>query len=310
MADTTATCSSTSLAHDEPLFATASLVRSWLLLEQPGTWGADALGQSGLPTDVAQALHQRSVQHDVRILLLRRPEPDGTTRSDGDGARQCFLTRSAPPDPWVEERTLARVDEVLNIDLAALAAGPRPGLGRPWGGRLYAVCTNSRHDPCCGRLGRPIVQALAGTAGLGAGAVWECSHMGGERFAANLVCFPHGLYFGRLDPPSALTVVAGYERGEIELDHYRGRAGEPFVVQAADHYARQRLGLRGVDDLVYEGHRRAGAGRAEVRFGHPGGGRLWVTVAGSPDPEPRPLTCRAPGAGHPPSWSLVDLREG
>ena len=305
MADTSATCSSTSLAHDEPLFATASLVRSWLLLEQPGTWGADALGQSGVPADVAHALYHRSVEHDVRVLLVRRPEPG----SDGDDRRRCFVGHSAPPDPWMEERTLDTVADVLALDLAEVAADRRPGFGRPREDRLYAVCTNSRHDPCCGRLGRPIVDALAGVAGLGADSVWECSHMGGERFAGNLLCFPHGLYFGRLDPASARAVVAAYEHDEIELDHYRGRAGDPFVVQAAEHFARQRLGLRGVDDLVYEAHRRTGPGRVDVAFARRGGGLLRVGVAGAADPRPRALTCRASDASRPPSWSLVGVTE-
>ena len=28
--------------------------------------------------------------------------------------------------------------------------------------------------------------------------VWQCTHVGGDRFAGNLVCFPEGLFFGRV----------------------------------------------------------------------------------------------------------------
>ena len=32
---------------------------------------------------------------------------------------------------------------------------------------------------------------------------WEVSHIGGDRFAGNLLVLPHGLYYGRLDPAAA-----------------------------------------------------------------------------------------------------------
>ena len=33
-------CSAESVGRDEELFATASLVNTWILFEQPGAWGA------------------------------------------------------------------------------------------------------------------------------------------------------------------------------------------------------------------------------------------------------------------------------
>jgi hypothetical protein len=285
--------------YDEPLVATASLVRSWLLLEQPGPWGSDALRQSELPPEVAGILHDRSSEHDVRVLLLRRTAP-------GADSRSCFVGYSAPPDPWMEERVLADEGQVLGLDLAALAVGRRPGFGAPRREPLYAVCTNSRHDPCCGRLGRPIARALVDVVG---DAVWECSHLGGERFAGNLVCFPHGLYFGRLEPDSAAQVVASYERGMIELDHYRGRAGDPFVVQAAEFFARRHHALRGVDDLRYQGHRGAGSGMVDVTFARSDGSPLEVRVGRRRDPRGRALTCHSSTPSQPPTYSLLSLPE-
>ena len=42
-------CSAESLGREEELFATASLVNTWILFEQPGAWGPDALTESGFP---------------------------------------------------------------------------------------------------------------------------------------------------------------------------------------------------------------------------------------------------------------------
>ncbi len=315
MADAPVTsCASLSLAREEPLLATASVVRSWLLVEQPGPWGADALRQSALPDDVADILHDRSTTHDVRVVLLRRPQVRAVRgavteeRLDeaevGDGSRECFVVHSGPGDPWMEQHRLATAQDLLTVDFASVAAGRRPGVGALSGGPVYLVCTNSRHDPCCGRLGRPTASALAAVAG---DSVWECSHIGGERFAANLVCLPHGLYFGRVEPADGPRIAAAYERGEIELDHYRGRAGDPFVVQAAELLARRRHGLRGIDDLRPIGHAAVDPDAVEVVFATPDGGRVEAVVRRTADPGPRLLTCHSAQAGRPWTYALLAL---
>jgi hypothetical protein len=287
------------VANQEPLFATASLVRSWVLLEQSGPWGLDALRQSDVPDAVAASLHDLSVRRDVRVLLIRRPGLE-------DGQR-CYVAHSAGPDPWVEERTLSGASDLLGLDWEAVAEGRRPGFGVLRTDPLYLVCTNSRHDACCGRLGRPTARALADAVG---GWAWECSHMGGERFAANMICLPHGLYFGRLDPRSAPEVAALHQHGQIDLDHYRGRAGDPFLVQAAEFFARRQLELRGIDDLLYESRRALGVDMVEVGFSRPRGASITVRVARAPDPQPRALTCHSPVLSSPWTYWLLGMSEG
>ena len=103
------------------------------------------------------------------------------------------------------------------------------------------MCTNGRHDACCATFGRPLTRVLRQRAD--GDNVWECSHIGGDRFAANLVILPEGLYFGRCDDSSAEQVLDDYERGEIHLDHYRGRSALGFYEQAADFFVRRELGL-------------------------------------------------------------------
>ena len=314
MPERSPSCASVSAAGDEPLLATASVVRSWLLLEQPGPWGADALRQSKLPDDVADTLHDRSTTHDVRVVLLRRPPARAERAGTGDeqpeeeevddGSRDAFVVHSGSGEPWMERRRLATAHDVLTLDMAAVTAGRPPGWGSLTREPLYLVCTNSRHDPCCGRLGRPTALAMAAVAG---DAVWECSHIGGERFAANLVCLPHGLYYGRVEPDDAPRIAAAYQRGEIELDHYRGRAGDPFVVQAAELFVRRRHGLRGIDDVRPLAHTPIGTDAVEVVFTTPGGGRYEALVGRTADPNPRLLTCHSDRPGRPWNYTLLAL---
>jgi hypothetical protein len=146
---------------------------------------------------------------------------------------------------------------------------------------LYAVCTHGKRDPCCARRGRPLARAMRAAR---PDETWEIGHIGGHRFAATFLAFPHGLCFGRVPAAHGPEIAAALEDGEIALEHLRGRAGDPPVVQAADVLARRRLGLRGIDEVAVE----AVDGEA-VTLGIPGG-RLRVVVARA-EAEPRPISC-------------------
>ena len=95
--------------------------------------------------------------------------------------------------------------ELLALDLAAVSRGRAPDRcsGRAsWEqveGPLYGVCTHGRHDACCAERGRPVCAALSE---LRPEQTWEVSHIGGDRFAANLVVLPEGLYYGHVEPES------------------------------------------------------------------------------------------------------------
>ncbi|MFP5319678.1 MAG: sucrase ferredoxin [Acidimicrobiia bacterium] len=295
-------CADISAERDEPVWGTASAVRGWVLVEQPGAWGRDALFESRLPPAVAEFLVEEGRPHGVRTVLLRQPD---RPRS---GRRRCFVASSGRPSPWIQHRTVDDPDELLGLDVAAAAAPEPPAFGQPWERPLYLVCTNGRHDPCCARLGRPVVRALLPGRD---DQVWECSHIGGDRFAGNLVCLPHGLYFGRLGPDEAAAVVDAYERGTILLDHFRGRAGDPFAVQAAEYLLRRETGLTGIDDVAPASFERGRIGLTLlVRFTAPDGGfdvKIGVSAAA-----PRQLTCTAPSEARPPAYRLLAInpREG
>ena len=294
-------CSAVSLSQGEPLQATASMVRSWVLVEHPGAWGPAALSESGLAPHVSDGLAALGKEHRFRVLLLRRPV------RPSDSSRHCFVAHSGRHWRWIEERVVRDLDELLDVDFSPLAEGRPVGFGAPRRAPLYLVCTNGRHDPCCANLGRPVARALHKRSD---GAVWESSHYGGDRFAGNLVVLPHGLYFGRLSPDDAHRVVDAYERGIVDLDNYRGRAGEPFAAQAAEFYVRRQEALVGVDDLLVTGFRRLGGGVVEVRLDGPGGRAYEVTVQVRLADEPRPLSCNGPGPERPPTYALVNLRAG
>jgi hypothetical protein len=138
---------------------------------------------------------------------------------------------------------------------------------------------------------------------------WEVSHLGGDRFAANLLVLPRGDYFGRLEPEDAEPLATGYEAGQIDLAHYRGRSTHPRLVQAAEHFARESQGLTGLDDLAVADYRRADGDRAHVLFDGPNG-LIGVQVEAVHRAERPYLTCRADQPGDAVGYELVSITPG
>lgn len=289
-------CSTESAERDEPMLGTASTVRSWLLLEHPGPWGRDALRDGRLPDGVGNALGDRAERAGVRVLLVRRVG----RRAVSDTT--AFAIRSGPEEPWIYRIRLRRLEEALALDLDGLGRGERPGRGEPHAAALFLVCTHGRHDTCCAERGRPLAEALASAF---PDETWECSHFGGDRFAGNLLVFPHGFYFGRVGPDEGSGVVAAYLGGRLDLAHLRGRSCRRMRVQAAEHLLRERKGLDGIDDVELEGASMTHDG-VKARF-RTSAGRFEVRLAREPSSDARRLTCRSGRDERPPAYRALAI---
>jgi hypothetical protein len=297
-------CATLSRALTEAQYGTASVVRGWVLLEQPGPWGREAVTESRLEPALAAELDRAAEAAHLRLLLIRRPG-----RRGGPGDRRtgqaCFVAHTSQAGRWLERRDLDDPAELLELDLAAVVAGKRPRFGEAVDEPVYLVCTNGRHDRCCATYGRPAALALAASHG---DLIWESSHVGGDRFAGNLVCLPGGHYFGRVGPDEAARVVDWHLAGAIDLDHYRGCCVDPPVVQAAEWFARTATGRVGLDDLAFTSRDRLGGGVQAVRFDGPGG-RVRVLLRATRDAEPRLLTCHSARPEPPLTFDLLEVAE-
>jgi len=295
-------CATESLAREEPMAGTASRVQRWLIVEQPGAWGRDAVRTSGLDATVAEALEAHAAGHRVRALVARRT---GDRRRSGD--RTVFLAHSGVERAWLEQLTLPadRPDTLLDIDLGVTAFPDPPGLGRPGPPTLHMVCTNGRHDPCCADRGRPVVRALVEAH---APDVWEVSHVGGDRFAANIVCLPDGTYYGRVQPDEAAALLAEHRAGLIALDRYRGRSCHPPAVQVAEWHARRHLGERRLDGItVVSTEPGPGEGTVVVVLEPRGRGDALAVVLRRERAAPAQLTCHVHRESQPWAYRMVDL---
>jgi hypothetical protein len=166
--------------------------------------------------------------------------------------------------------------------LVGVLAAAAPG--SPSAEPIYLVCTHGRHDTCCAVRGRPVAAALAERF---PDRTWECTHVGGDRFAANLVLLPHGLYYGQVAPPLAVDLVTRYARGEVFPTLLRGRTSLGPAAQAAQHHARLATGEAGVDSLPVLAVAQLDAVTWTVRLRGPGGAPVTVTSRSPAEPPGR-----------------------
>ena len=285
-------CSAISRTREEPLTATASRVERWLLVEHRGSWGPQSVPSSRLPQAAARALARTAEAARARLLMVRRPA--GIAGAPG---RQVFAVDSRPGAERVLRRHVATDAELLRL-------GFGDGEGwEPYDGPLYLVCTHGRHDRCCALRGRPVAQALSRRHPE---RTWESSHVGGDRFAANLVVLPEGLYLGRLDGLDVAALVDGLSAGRLPAGHVRGRSSLPLPVQAAQAFAREALQRWGTDELRLVEQTGAGQDAWRVRLAEPDV-EVVVRYDRRGDGDARTLTCGAEEAKRAPVFRQVSL---
>jgi hypothetical protein len=283
-------CAPSAERRGDPRYGTAVPVPRWLLVEQPGAWGREALLESEVDTGVAAALQEKADAAGVRVVLIRRPG-----RRSASTFRRWAVVDSRAGHERVGWGRWRRDPDLLEVPL-----------DEPVGdddGAVYLVCAHGRHDACCAIRGRPVAEALAQ---LRPERTWECSHVGGDRFAANLVALPHGLYYGHVTPGTVGGLVTAYERGEVDPTWLRGRSAFAAPAQAAQHHARLALGETALDALRPVGMLELDRRTWRVRMAAPGGGHLLVTVRAGADPAVR-LTCSSRIAEQARTWELVAL---
>jgi (2Fe-2S) ferredoxin len=214
----------------------------------------------------------------------------------------CYVASTGPGRAWLARVPLAELKDLLDLDLGAIANGVPPATGERIDGPLYAVCTHGKRDTCCAVNGRPVHRALSR---LAPGRAWEATHLGGHRFAANMLVLPEGLLYGRVDTDNVGDIVERHARGEIVLDRWRGRTAVPQPAQAAEWFARRATGQTGVDDVALA-RIDGGGNRWQVDL-RAGDQRLIVGVEQTATGSAR-LTGCAGDTADPGRWRLVSLR--
>jgi hypothetical protein len=213
------------------LKGTVPQTSTWFLLEHPHPWTEKAFKESAIPAEVkAHINHALETMPFSRLLLIKQ------TRLHSREGLRFFIARSDPRQPTLYEYDLPRIEALCDLDLVLAAT---KGHGKLRSEPLYLVCTNGARDQCCSKFGGGVYRQMREAAG---DAVWQASHVSGHRFAANVLCFPHALYYGFVEPKSANELISAYENNQLILDLFRGRSSYSREVQAAEGFLREETG--------------------------------------------------------------------
>lgn len=280
-------CSAVAEELEEPMIGTVDQRTRWLLVEDRSAWGHDAV------TDVLGAELVAALKGaQVRALLVRRREGDPAA----DAVRRVILVDTA-----AREMSVRAMSSVAELEPSAVASMPVAEFGTPLAEPMFLVCGNGKRDACCALRGRALLGALAARHGERA---WECTHLGGHRFAANLVCLPHGIVYGRVAAADGPGLADAYLAGRIDPSALRGRSAWPPPAQVAEQHVRLADSLRGVGDVELVSVQIEGD-RAEVMLNASGVSRA-VVLHAEPVMPPRATSCRADELEQPLHWRVVE----
>jgi hypothetical protein len=285
-------CSDAARARGDDNTATAARVDVWILVELPITWGRDPITEAALPSHVRDTLRQASseIPRSRVVFIRKRVECLGPTR--------VYVVRSAP---WtrVTQIELESIDAVESVPFAEIAKRTSIEGSRP---PIVLVCTHGQHDSCCGRRGYPLFDALRHREDL---EVWQCSHIGGDRFAANAVVLPWGLYYGPVEPADAGALAESVLRGDILLPAYRGRSSLSRPVQAAETFLRRLTNALSRDAFRFLSRETLDELRLAVRFAGDDGVTHEVTIEQFASADTAMLTCTAKAPATVPQFRMI-----
>lgn len=272
-------CAAISAQLAEPLAGTAPRGVAWIAVEDRGTWASRAVRDSAITW--LHELDSRAAAVGVGVMLIRRP---GRAGREPVEHRHVILATTLPGRSSAEVLVMDQSEDLLDLDVEQLAAGHLPGRGEPVDEPVLLVCTNGRRDPCCSVAGRALADRLSAARPQ---AVWECSHLGGHRFAPTALMLPTGYAYGRLTVETGMTLLHQPISAPPLVEHCRGRTTWDPLGQAAELAV--RAGEPGLDaDAVA-----VSTLTDEQREVTADGRRHVLTLQRTAVPEPRAVSCGA-----------------
>ncbi len=226
-------CSELCLEANEPLAGTALHVDVWIMLEYRRAWQANALESNTLLDATNEWLKQTVLSFAAQGLVAR---PQFMRRPQKSAAMQLIVSRGDKLTGIALEREqdLHGLD-VLRTELPDIA-GPQ-----------YFVCTNAKRDLCCAKFGRPTFAALHRAI---PDRVWQTTHVGGHRYAPNVLALPVAALYGRVMAEDVPRFLQSTERKQLAHEFLRGRTAYSKIAQVAEHTLARQLSTAEVGEQL------------------------------------------------------------
>ncbi len=211
-------CSEVCSAQGEPLAGTAIQVDVWIMLEYRRAWSAKAVADNQLqPT--TNAWLTKTVSDFAAIGLVARPQ--FIRRPERTETQQLFVSYQGRLGGLkvASESDLHQLD-LVTTELEAVRD------------TQYFVCVNAKRDICCAKFGRPTYAALHK---ILKGRAWQTTHVGGHRYAPNILVLPQSALYGRVTPGDVPEFLAATENNRLARGFLRGQTRYSAIAQIAEH---------------------------------------------------------------------------
>ncbi|WP_225547363.1 sucrase ferredoxin [Chromobacterium violaceum] len=228
--DTIRFCARESAEREESILGTATESSCYILIECAGPWPskvADILCKSTIPENLSRAIGAfiEWCPEVVHPLLIKQPG------------------RLGPPRIYIIRSTLGtgaclHYDDLKNDYFSTLQDAY---LHPEKIGDIILVCTHGKVDKCCAKFGKIVYDQLRVKL-ESKFEIFQCSHIGGDRFAANVLWLPHGIYLGHVHI-GLLDTIDKLKTNSIPLQKLRGTASLPSAAQYLEGHLRAKLFL-------------------------------------------------------------------
>jgi hypothetical protein len=282
-------CANYSRLAGEQLFGTAKPVRFWLLIEHSGRWQRNA--EESLPPAARAAVERlKTCFPRMRLQLIRR------NGREAAGPFTGFLAVSREAGSRLFSFSIDRYEDLGALDIE------RTLRSKPSNRQLALICTHGTHDRCCAKFGNALYAAMRRAAGDD---VWQISHIGGCRFAPNVLFLPQGTVYGRVQVDDCKSLVDAARSGRVVSRLLRGRSCYSKPVQAAEYFFRSEVDELGPLQLLHAVEH--GAGEWMVAFRR-GSDRVMIRVATVSGGQPTFKSCSTTEASRHPEFRLIDCQ--
>ncbi len=224
-------CSTASRYYKEMLAGTAATYQSFILVEYNLPF-PQKVTQTTIDAGWLSRLQALAKEKKGKVVLIRNKHSTaGTSRvMFVDCAARRYFSLVA------DTKQLSLLDLEMHIYAAGTVWQTEP---------FFLVCTNGKKDKCCAKFGFPVFKFFEGM--LGDTDVWECTHIGGDRFAANAVYLPFGIYYGRVTVEDIPEIIDQSLQNSIYQSNYRGISTLSFYKQSVECYIREYLNEWSID---------------------------------------------------------------
>ena len=217
-------CSEICLAEQQPIAGTAPHVDVWLMIEHRSSWAPKAPKENDLSDSFNQWLAKIQDKAEAQGLTVRPQFIRRRSRTDED------LSLFVGTKDGIGISSFRNLEDLQSIEIFDLPLDTSST-------EHYFVCTHAQRDTCCSRLGIPVWQTLEAAF---PGRAWHTTHLGGHRYAANVLMLMQGLMFGRMTAENVIDTVERVNAGKIPYEYLRGRSFHTAKAQFCESRLRGR----------------------------------------------------------------------